>query len=367
METLKPTSPEELADALGAAASRSQRVTLGGAFSKNRMGGPITPADVTISTSGLRRILQYEPADLTISVEAGLPYRELSRVLAQNRQMIPLDPPFADQATIGGVIMSNGSGPRRRGYGTARDMVIGMRFATLAGKLVKSGGMVVKNVAGLDMGKLMIGSFGTLAAVAVLNFKLMPMPSGSRTFRMDFNSAAQAIAVRDSIVRGVLQPTALDLLNPAASDAGWVLLAQVGGNPVLLERYARELSGAAVADETVWNSVREFTARFSAVVRVSCTIQEVQSVMESFPGPALARAASGVCYGGFDRSTDAAAWLEQAQRKGWRAVIESAPEAEKSSLTMWPEPGAEFGVMQQIKGMLDPKGLLNKGRLYGRI
>src|ERR1700730_19456613 len=100
------------------------------------------------------RILQYEPRDLTISVEAGMRYADLSSVLAKNRQMIPLDPPFANNATIGGIVAANSSGPRRRLYGAARDLVIGMKFATLEGKLVKCGGMVVKNVAGLDMGKL---------------------------------------------------------------------------------------------------------------------------------------------------------------------------------------------------------------------
>src|SRR5256886_13255208 len=100
--------------------------------------------------------------------------------------MVPLDPPFSQGATVGGVIASNTSGPRRRLYGTARDLVIGMTFATLEGKLVQSGGMVVKNVAGLDMGKLMIGSFGTLAAIAVVNFKLLPMPAANATFVIPF-------------------------------------------------------------------------------------------------------------------------------------------------------------------------------------
>ena len=140
------------------------------------MAGPIEPADEQVSTSALGRVLQYEPRDLTISVEAGLPWRELTRVLAENRQMVPLDPPFGADATVGGVVASNSCGPRRRLYGSARDLVIGMKFATLEGKVVQSGGMVVKNVAGLDMAKLMIGSFGTLAAIAVVNFKVQPMP-----------------------------------------------------------------------------------------------------------------------------------------------------------------------------------------------
>jgi len=176
MPLLTPGSPAELAEALATAANAKQRITLGGQFTKRLMAGPTAPADVTISTSGLTRILKYEPRDLTLSVEAGTPFAEVSRVLAANNQMIPLDPPWAETATVGGVIATNGSGPRRRLYGTARDMVIGLQFATLEGKLVQSGGMVVKNVAGLDMGKLMIGSFGTLAAIAVVNFKVAPKP-----------------------------------------------------------------------------------------------------------------------------------------------------------------------------------------------
>src|SRR5207245_9644671 len=95
---------------------------------------------------------------------------------------VPLDPPLSGAATIVGILSANSSGPRRRLYGTARDLVIGMKFATLEGKLVQSGGMVVKNVAGLDMGKVMIGSFGTLAAIAVVNFKLLPMAAAEATF-----------------------------------------------------------------------------------------------------------------------------------------------------------------------------------------
>ena len=148
---IHPESPKELAQALADAAAAKQLIALGGAFSKQAMGGPIATADVTISTAKLNRVLQYEPRDLTLSVEAGMNYAELCRILADHRQMIPLDPPFAAESTIGGVLAANLSGPRQRLYGTARDMVIGMTFATLAGKLVQTGGMVVKNVAGLDM------------------------------------------------------------------------------------------------------------------------------------------------------------------------------------------------------------------------
>jgi glycolate oxidase FAD binding subunit len=139
---LNPTTAEELAEALGSASSRGQSVALAGNSSKRRMAGPVEAADIAITTTGLGRVLEYEPGDLTVSVEAGLAWCEFTRILAGNRQMVPLDPPFGDRATVGGVIATNSSGPRRKQYGTARDFVIGMQFATMEGKLVSSGGMV---------------------------------------------------------------------------------------------------------------------------------------------------------------------------------------------------------------------------------
>src|ERR1700730_776201 len=102
--TLVPGSPEDLAQRLAEAASRHQRIHLCGNSTKERMGGPISPSDVSVSTSALNKVLQYEPRDLTVSVGAGITYCELSHVLAQHRQMIPLDPPFSDRATMGGIV-----------------------------------------------------------------------------------------------------------------------------------------------------------------------------------------------------------------------------------------------------------------------
>src|SRR6266478_1145874 len=233
MVVATPESPEELASALSAAAAEKHTITLGGRFSKNKMAGPVARSDVTIATTSLARVLSYEPNDLTISVEAGMRWAELTRLLAENRQMVPLDPPFAGSATVGGVVSANCSGPRRRLYGTARDLVIGMTFATLQGKLVQSGGMVVKNVAGLDMGKLMIGSFGTLAAIAVVNFKLLPMPAVNATFVIPFRVLVDALAARDQMLKGVLQPAAIDVLNPMAAGQlnrkGYILAVETGG------------------------------------------------------------------------------------------------------------------------------------------
>ena len=384
ISVLAPSSPVELAEALRDAAAAGRTIALAGGSTKRHMAGPVEPADVTVTTLSLRGVLQYEPRDLTISVCAGVSWREFTHLLADNRQMVPLDPPFADDATVGGVISANCSGPRRRLYGTARDVVIGMTFATLEGKLVKSGGMVVKNVAGLDMAKLMIGSFGTLAAIAVVNFKVQPMPEVERSFLLPFDSLAAAMEARNTILKGQLQPAAIDLLNPAAArtlgHATWLLALRAGGNQAAVQRYEDEFAHFAGAQafedkdqQTLWRHVENFTPRFlaahedGAVVRASCTLKGSEAVMASFPGPAVARAGSGVCYGYFEQAQAAAEWLGSAPRAICKAVIEFAPEGSRRTLNLWPAPGGDFEIMQRVKHLFDPRNLLNRGRLYRLI
>jgi glycolate oxidase FAD binding subunit len=370
---LRPETPEQLAGILADAAREGRTIALDGASSKRRFGGAVAGADVEVSTTAMRRILRYEPGDLTVSVEAGVPYTDLAAELARNRQMLPLDPPFAARATVGGVVAANSSGPRRRLYGTARDHVIGMRFATLEGKLVQSGGMVVKNVAGLDMAKLMIGSFGTLAAIAVVNLRVHPMPARSRTFLLAFDEARAALAARDRLLGGALPPAALDLLNPAAAmcigRSGWLLAAQAQGNRGVVDRFAAAFQGAETledeAETSFWETIREFTPSFlddhpgGAVVRLSATLHAMEALLVEITSPVVARSANGVAYAHFAACAGAQACL-----RGRRGVIESAPPGQCEP---WPEPGGDFSLMKRIKTMLDPETLLNRGRLYGRI
>jgi glycolate oxidase FAD binding subunit len=382
MSTVTPRTPQELAEAMGSAAAAGQTIALGGNFTKQAMGGPSGPAEVTVSSAGLSRVLAYEPRDLTISVQAGVRYAELRELLARDRLMLPLDPPFAEQATLGGIVAANTSGPRRRLYGAPRDVVIGMEFATLEGKLIQSGGMVVKNVAGLDMAKLMIGSFGTLAGIAVVNFKLFPVPPCARTFLLKFGGLEEAVRARDRILKSVLTPAAIDLVNPPASAVlgreGYTLAIQAGGSAAVIERYARELpaaeplAGASAAE--FWRAVQEFTPRFlaghpgGAVVRISGTLSQVEAVMGSLDVPAVARAGTGVCYGYYPDAVSGAAWMRgTCLARGWKAVIEFAPPGEKQRLDLWPNPGPDLEVMRRVKRMFDPRNLLNPGRLYGRI
>ena len=329
------------------------------------MGGSASPADVTISTAAMNKLLEYEPNDLTVSVEAGMKWRDFQALLAANRQMVPLDPPYYDDATVGGVLAANTCGPRRRQYGSVRDVVIGMRFVRVDGQVIQSGGMVVKNVAGLDIGKLLIGSFGTLGVIGVANFKLTPAPPVTATFVQRAATLDEIMNQRDSVLTGVLQPAAMDVIRDGAQ---WMFALQVGGTERVMERYRRELGGAEKVNEDFWHSVREFSPDWmkanpgGAVVRVSCELRDVGQALGALPGPALARAGNGVVYGAFAEAGAAERWVKATH---FRAVIESAPPG--SAVERWPKPGGEFAVMEQIKRMLDPKNLLNRGRMYGRL
>ena len=399
-DKVAPGDANELSEVLRDCSASRRTLEIGGAFSKRSAGGEISPADVTLSTRRLNQVIAYEPLDLTISVEAGLGYSELSRTLAEKNQCLPLDPPFADDATIGGIIATNGSGPRRRCYGTARDMVIGMKFVTIEGKTVQSGGMVVKNVTGLDMGKLMIGAYGTLAVISVVNFKVFPIPPGRLSVVFSSDEVAPLTALRAEILGGVIQPAAIDLFNAEAargwdsvsSDAGaYGMALEVAGNPATIERCRAEFSAMARGGEGIrfralaedegsalWGDIQETTARTQAddeethVIRISTLatrIAEIVDVAETRDRkrPTVIRAGNAVGYVYASGVEDAGLCLSAAREMGLTAVVEYAPVGRKNELEQWADPGNELTVMKRIKDDLDPDNLLNRGRLFNRL
>ncbi len=386
MQPLRPESAKELSQALQEAAAADRSIVLRGAGSKDAMGGPVPAADVDLRLDKLSGVLQYEPCDLTVSVAAGTPWRELSAILAAEGQMLALDPPCAESATVGGVVASNCSGPRRRLFGTARDMVIGMTLATLDGRLVQTGGMVVKNVAGLDTQKALIGSFGTLAAIAAVNFRLAPLPEASRTFLIGCRTAEECAAARDRILTSVLQPTALDVLNPAAAKLcgldsiglhDFVLAVGAGASAAVLARYGRELAGAQALEgppeQAFWTMIREFACVWvngfpmRAVVRVGHPMGALAEVLNTAPGACVARAGNGVSYLAFDSPQALGEWMLATAAKEWTRVVEWSGDEVRATVELWPDCGNDFSVMERLKLLFDPQRRLNAGRLYGRL
>ncbi len=387
---IRPSTAGELAQQLAERAAKGDSIEVGGGLTKRSMGGAPGAPDCRISTAGLGRVLQYEPADLTISVEAGVRLADLERTLGENGQFLPLDPPFGDNATIGGTVACDCSGPRRRRYGTARDMVIGMGFATVDGKTIRSGGMVVKNVTGLDMAKLMIGSMGTLGVITTVNLKVTPRPPAERTFAFLARDAAHAEQARRAVLRGVAQPVALDLMNGAAAqalgadaDAPFVLLAEAHGSGSVVERYARDFAATAaecgvellpLSDDLaplVWRSVRDFAPRMLAlgadasILRVSVPPAELTETMSRLDLPFVARAAAGVAYVACPDAERTRAQAAELRERGVRTTVEHGV---PDGVEAWEggDPQA-LEMMRRLKRELDPEGRLNPGRLYGQI
>ncbi|MDX2268306.1 MAG: FAD-binding oxidoreductase [Bryobacter sp.] len=371
MQVVCPENVAQLQDALREAQQTGTPLEVRGAGTKLRQAGPLPTSGWQLETKKLNRVLAYDPRDLTISVEAGLPWRDLEALLAEKGQMVALNPGFTSAATVGGVLAANTSGSWRRLYGTARDLTIGLKFATLNGRLVESGGMVVKNVAGLDFAKLMIGSFGTLGVIATANFKLMPKPPEFALFLLQ-GELREIFAQRNTILQSVLQPLSLDVLNPTAAQRlglapAWTLLVEAAGSTNVIARYRRELSGFAEAPVAIGPALREFTSNYLAdhphgfVVRRSTRLQEMEALLQTTPPveAVLARAGNGVTY----QHTPEGPIVPPAGK----AVVDFSPSARPPAEVLWPAPGEDFFLMERIKGLFDPARLLNPWRLYARL
>ncbi len=278
----RPGSPEEVAEIARFAIAENLAIVPVGNRSKLGIGLPPTRYDIALDMTVLDQIAHYDPGDLTLSVDAGLPLAKLNATLASHRQFLPLLLPFYSTSTIGGAIASGLDSPLRQTYGTARDFLIGAEFIDGTGAPCKSGGRVVKNVTGYDLHKLLIGSLGTLAVITRLNFRTFPMPLDSRGFVAAFPSAEGALALRRKITESPLSPLTLDVLSPqlaqifatqtpigpepaifndsgAAASPGaplplpgdwfdpksWQLCAAFAGSPEVLQRYERDLAALA--------------------------------------------------------------------------------------------------------------------------
>src|SRR5262249_4980122 len=209
-----PRTVEELCEVMRFAHEEGWRVIPAGAGTWLEMGNRPIQLDLIVSTEKLDRLLEYEPADLTASVEAGCTLAAFNKLATEDRQFIPLDPFGNDAMTIGGVIATASSGPMRFAYGTPRDWLVGIGVVHADGHITKAGGKVVKNVAGYDLCKLYTGSYGTLAIVAEMSFKLRALPLSEKTLLFYSDSAEALCQIAGRILDSDLMPTAMELLSP---------------------------------------------------------------------------------------------------------------------------------------------------------
>jgi glycolate oxidase FAD binding subunit len=392
---VRPESADDLAAALREANDAGQAVAPIGGATQLDLGMPPTRVDLALETSALDKVVEYEPADLTVTVEAGLRFSELQKLLSAQGQFLALDPPVDDQATIGGVIATNVSGPLRFSSGTARDLVIGTRVANPAGTLTRAGGRVVKNVAGYDLNKLYVGSLGTLGLLVELSFKLAPIPPATGTVAGAFADLDAVSSAAAAIVRSSLSPLAVELLGPGAARAAglaeqYTLVFRAGGYPQAVDRQVRDLGtlvtnhgGQALeTSDTLWDDLarlrreaqqRDIVVKAAAPIATSTAlVRLLEKTLEGREATVWAHAGNGLAYAACDAPVTADT-LERLRSDvaglGSNAslVIQRCPTDLKREVDVWGDPGSSLPLMRALKTKLDPKNTLNPGRYVGGI
>ena len=310
----------EVQDAVRAAPPAPRLVPVAGA-TKPALSTP-PPGAVALDVSDLRGIVEYDPAELTFTALAGTPVAEVAEALAEHGQYLPFDPPFAAAgATLGGTVAAGASGANALRHGGVRDFVLGVRLVDGTGRVVAGGGKVVKNAAGFDFPKLMVGSMGRLGVLVQLSFKVFPRPRATTTvtFALDTLDAALAASVR--LVRGPLDLDALDLT------PGGGVVVRLGGDPSALDARARRLAaevGAEPArrdegedDAALWRGAAElaWAPADAVIVRVGLTARSVVAL-----DGALA-AAGAVARYGLGGNVAWIAWPATAPIAGLAAIL----------------------------------------------
>ncbi len=385
----EPATPEAAAAVLGWASEHGRSVVVRGGGTKLGWGAPAGSIDVLLSTRGLGAVEAHRHGDLTATVQAGAVLADVNAALAVHRQWLPLDPPHAERATIGGIVAANDSGPRRQRHGAPRDLIIGMTLARADGVTAKSGGIVVKNVAGYDLARLLTGSFGCLGVILTATFKLAPAAEASRTVRVTLSEAGRIDRVAGALLAGGSTPTAVELAWPPAA----VLVrfeSAAAGAAALAEQaaaLARDAGGAAdvlaEADEAeAWrrHEARVFEGEGTIVKLVvlpsdlSATLAwlDEASRARSIECALAGRAGLGVLYLRLAGPVPAQASLVRALRERLdpgrgSAVIRQAEGELRSLVDVWGPLGDGFPLMRQVKRRFDPGRILNPGRGPGGL
>jgi FAD/FMN-containing dehydrogenase len=374
-----PTDGSECAGLLAEATADRRTVRIKGSGTKSYI-GDVGATDVELGTERLAGVIDHVPADLTVTVGAGTRMADLAAVLDRAGQFLPLDPPHADEATVGGVIAANSNGFWRARYGGVRDLLIGTRTALADGTVARAGGLVVKNVAGYDLDKLLVGSFGTLGVIVEATLKVLPLPERSDGLVARFDRPADAFAVANAVTRAASRVEACVV--ERSEDGPWRVAVQARGSDPTVKRAMsdarREVAaghGEAVELADALVRMRELPARATdgALVRVSLPLAASAAFAESAVGlesfsALVVDAASGIVRVHLVNDDDdavirdAEALLLAARMVGGAGRIERRAEQLRSRLLTWPNrPNGDF-LMRRIKEAFDPAGILEPGR-----
>ena len=425
---VQPADRESIARVLRWAADRRVSVFPRGGGVLTALGNVPARVDVVMDLSRYNRVLDYQPADLTATVEPGVTLQTLRRELAQGDKFVPLEAPLAERATIGGILASNVSGPLRYSYGLPRDWLIGISVVGADGVETKAGGKVVKNVTGYDLNKLYAGSLGTLGVIVEATFKLAPRPDAGSGLVASFPSVEAGIDAGRALIAQVYAPQGLQVVNRAAArqlgldaasgsvaESGAYVLAFIAGRPRAvarrLEESARLLreSGASEVDSTPASSrleeagtasqslLRQLTDFGWGDAAAPCLGLKVNLPPDTV-GKLIAALGPTEDWGGIwgivadpgfgavqllrwpktsgEDPGDSDAIMAEIERvqaaaraMGGTTVVEHCPRSVKAQIDVWGATGtgAELELMRRIKQNFDPSGILNPGRFMGKL
>ena len=402
-----PASVQEIQDVLRFAAKEDLSVIPAGAGTKLGIGNLPQKIDIVLATTRLNCVVEYEPADLTVTVEAGIRLAALQSVLAEHRQYLALDPPYADRCTLGGIVATNASGPLRLRHGTARNQVLGLRVVHANGTAVKSGGKVVKNVAGYDLNKLYIGAFGTLGIITEVTLKLSPIPAYEAILAADFQDVQSAVNTGLNIVGSQTLPMFVNLLINLDIEAGvttgaekLTLAVGFSGDPETVAWQLAQGQGIMEQNEALGvtitegesyahlqETIQEFPARDTDTENVVIKVNLKRTDIAEFAAQVIdaswarevqvmALLGSGILYLSIPVTSETdfrmlANTLTQLRQSATEVrgnlIVETAPPELKQHIDVWGSVGDTLGLMQQVKDRFDAGSLLNPGRFVSGI
>ena len=397
---VSPRNVYELGRLLALANREGMTVSPRGGGTQLGLGNRLGRLDVVVDMSDMNRVVQHNAADLTLVVESGVTLAALRETLAAEGQFLALDAPLPERATIGGTLATGVSGPLKWQYGSARDLVIGMKVAQADGRITQSGGQVVKNVSGYDMARLHVGGLGTLGIITEVSFKLTPMPRHETTLVAQFDSVEDCLGAALGIFNSGVMPIALTALNRNAAvrlrcmeelSGKFALAVRLGGRPRTLRRMENEAFFIIrertdrvdrLEDEAadLWSELADFGHSEGegaiASARVAALPNRLGKAMDALASHGNAAIVAHPGYGmmnahWFETDTDMSESLRSSRqavhRIGGSLIVESAPLEVKDIHDAWDYTGESIEIMRRLKAQYDPNGILNPNRFAGGI
>ena len=406
-----PRDEDDLREIVGSANREGIAVYPRGGGTRLRLGGIPQRPGIVVDTTRLNRVVAHNAGDLTATFQSGATFQLVAEVLAQEGQLLAIDPPTPTRATIGGTLATGVSGPAKWHFGHPRDTLIGMRVVQPDGSVSKSGGQVVKNVSGYDMSRLHIGGLGSLGVILESSFKLTPMPMYESTVSAQFGSGAAAMDAAMRLFNSHVMPLAMTAFSLAAADrlpidfhpGAFFLSVRLGGRPRSLDRQIDETVGVcresgAVRVNTiegaeagrVWRCLSDFgwsdDLAADLNVRIAVMPDQVATVaeaVESARSPSMqvavvAQPGFGTLEANWFRSDSSCTAIDDFSETvaairgivgalGGTTTVQICPTALKHRIDVWDGEPAGFSVMREMKMQYDPNNVMNPGRFVGGI